>query len=208
MNRHCFLRSLPVVIVLALVSCSDSSSGSSAPIASPAKTIHAPVAPGDTSSVPTETGAAATTPAAPPAPAGEPGPICDSIPGLDTVSAIVGEQMTGVEDNSSPTITIGDTLNISQRCDVSGGGFGTAIFERVDATQGGGLVAEVQAQGLVVDRQYPGLPGAIAWANGLTIEHDGLYYTATAITADTVGVENAPAAYDASAALLAAWIGA
>jgi len=137
---------------------------------------------------------------------GEPGPICDSIPSLDVLSSIIGEPVTTAADNSTPTVEIdGDTV-IGQRCDVGGDGIASIVFERVDLATGAGLLDEIDAQGLAIDRPYPDLPGATAWANGLLIEHDGLFWSATAYTTSTVGQLDAPAAYDASAAVLSAWI--
>lgn len=136
----------------------------------------------------------------------EPGPICDSVPSLEVISGIVGESITAIEDNSQPSVVIEGNLIVQQRCDASGASAGAAVFERSDIASGAALLDEAAAQGLVVDRTWPELPGAVAWANGVTIEHDGLLYSAVAFTPDTIGQADAPAAYDASAALLIAWI--
>lgn len=127
----------------------------------------------------------------------EPGPICDSVSSLEVISGIVGEPLTAIEGK----------LIIEQRCDASGASAGAAVFERSDIASGAALLDEAASQGLVVDKTWPELPGAVAWANGVTIEHDGLWYSAVAFTLDTIGQADAPAAYDASAALLIAWIG-
>lgn len=197
-------------LALALAACGSSSgtksggtSGSSGPTQSSTAAGAAPAAPAASAATADPASAATAAPAAP----SEPGPICDSIPGLDVISTIVGEPLTAIDDHSQPAVEIEGTLHIAQRCEATGAAIGTAIFERSDLSSGAALLAEIESQGLIHDGSWPGLPGAVAWANGLTIEHEGLYYTATAITPDTVGQLDAPAAYDASAALLAAWIG-
>lgn len=139
--------------------------------------------------------------------AGEPGPICDSIPSLDVISSLIGEPIIEARDLSSPSVEIEGNLVIAQRCEANGGAVGTAIFERSDLVTGAAVLAGVGSQGLAYDGSWPALPGAVAWANGITIEHEGLYYTATAITGGTVGQQDAPAAYEASAALLTEWLG-
>lgn len=157
------------------------------------------------------TAAPATTPAtgapAVPEPAGDLGEVCESIPSLDELAAIVGSPLTNIDDYSSPTVEIDGETIVSQRCEVSGDGIGMAIFERYDLVSGQATIDGVRGQELAVDTTWPDLPGAVAWANGVMIEHDGLFLLATAITPDTVGVLDAPEAYEASAELLRAWIG-
>jgi len=137
---------------------------------------------------------------------GEPGPICDSIPSLDTLTSILREPVTMATDNSSPTVELGGDTVITQRCDVSSDGIASIVFERVDLTTGAAILAGIAAEDLAVNRSFPDLPGATAWANGVIIEHDSLFWSAVAITTTTAGQLDAPQAYDDSAAVLSAWI--
>lgn len=150
---------------------------------------------------------ATDTPATEAAAPDEPGPICDGVPSLEVVSAIVGEAVHSAEDNSTPTVVIEGQTSIDQRCDLSGDGVGSAIFERWDTATGDDVLAQITADGLVQDIEVPGLPDAVAWANGIMVQHEGLYWLTSAITPDTVGVMDAPGAYEASAALMLEWLG-
>jgi hypothetical protein len=199
------LRAIVSGMFLMVGSCSSSSPGTtgSAPtavvegssyIASPATVPH---------QTPVQAVDAAT------AVTGDPGPICDTIPGMGTISAAVGETMTTAKDISNPTQTIGEDVFISQKCDVSGDGFAVVQFERWDLKQGQATLApSPDSPDLIQDISFPELPGAIAWANNVVIEHEGLYYAVFAATPQSIGVDNSPEGYAAGAALLKAWINA
>lgn len=211
-RTRCLVAAVTVaaVTVVALTGCGSSGGGgatepsSSAAVLPPASV--ASITP-TTDSAPTVVDSVSTVPPEVASSGVEPGPICDSVPSLEVISGIVGEPLTAIEDNSQPSVMIEGKLIIEQRCDASGASAGAAVFERSDIASGPALLDEAASQGLVVDKTWPELPGAVAWANGVTIELDGLWYSAVAFTLDTIGQADAPAAYDASAALLIAWIG-
>ena len=123
------------------------------------------------------------------------------------ISKIVGDTMTAAEDRSAPTVEVDGALLISQKCDATGAGIASVSFERWDIRQGKATLAGVVPSQF--DKPYPGLDGAVSYGNGtVTIEHNGFYYSAFAITADEAGVPDSPAVYAASAAALTAWINA
>jgi hypothetical protein len=183
---------------LTLVSLSACSSEQT-PAATPDQSAPGPDAPGTTGPA----DPAASTPAPPLADGNEFFPICETIPSLDVISAIVGETLETVTDYSTPAVEIEGQVVINDRCEATGVGFGLAIFERYDVQQGNDLLETVTTVPISDSR----LPDAIGWANGVMVESDGVYWYATAITPATVGVADAPEAYLASTELLAAWMG-
>jgi hypothetical protein len=197
-------------VSLALAGCGSGGDDTAADSAAPSgatTTVEAQANGGSAAAAPTTVGSTSPGEGAA-APSAEPSPICDTIPSFEAISAIVGETVHTAEDNSDPTIQAADgsVLSISQRCDVSGDGIGNAIFQRWDPELGAGILATAESEGQLADYAAPGLPDAVAWANGIAFEHEGLTWYVTAITLDTVGVMDAPAAYDASAELMLAWV--
>jgi hypothetical protein len=135
-------------------------------------------------------------------------PICETVPPLDVISAIVGTPVATVTDYSDPVIEIEGTVTRNDRCEVVGDDIGLAIFERYDIESADAVLALVEGQGgTVVAIDDPRLSGAVGWGNGVMIESDGVYWYATAITPTTIGQFDAPEAYAASGDLLAAWLG-
>jgi hypothetical protein len=183
----------------------ESAAPSQAPSPDPAPTEAAPADP-----APAETAAAEPPPADEPAAEGveDLTPICDTLPPLDVISAIVGTPVSVVTDYSTPPVVIEDTATLNDRCEATGDDIGLGIFERYDVAQGDQILVaaeEIGAQVLPIDD--PRLPGAIGWGNGVMIISDGVYWYATAITPTTVGVADSPEAYASSTELLAAWLG-
>jgi hypothetical protein len=188
--------------VVSLGACSSEQAPAAVPGESvPAQSVNAPA---DSAAAPTEPPAPAASTSAPQS--AEPGelfPICDTIPALEVISAIVGTPVDTVTDYSTPPVEVDGQVLRDDRCEATGADIGLAIFERYDLQQGNDLLATVTT----VPIGDPRVPGAIGWANGVMIESDGAYWYATAITPSTVGVADAPEAYLASTDLLAAWIG-
>jgi hypothetical protein len=204
--------SLTALIVVAAACSSERRPEASSGDASVAVTPAAPSS-GSDGSAPTNPSSDATAPADTQAPA-EPAvdsndltPICETIPPLDVISGIVGAPVDTATDYSDPPVEIEGRLMIADRCEATGLDIGMAIFDRYDTVLGNSLLEGAQQTGSVVPISDPRLPGAVGWANGVMIESDGVYWYATAITPGTVGVADAPEAYAASTALLAAWLG-
>ena len=203
-------------LTLAATACGGASDSSPAETSEvPAASVSAPTEPvSDTSaSQPAESAASdggSAVPVAPPiAGPSDLTPICDTIPSLDAIGAILGGRMLSVEDLSTSVPTPdGVQAIISDKCEATGDPSEVRIadFQRLDAVTGAGVIALAQEQGLVFDRSWPELPGAVAWSNTVTIERDGLYYSTFGLTIDVAGVADSPEAYDMAAALLTAWL--
>jgi hypothetical protein len=116
--------------------------------------------------------------------------------------------VTTVTDYSLPLVELEGQVLRTDKCEATGDDIGLGIFERYELQQGQDLLDTVEAQGgTVVAIDDPALAGAVGWANGVMIESDGVWWYATAITPETLGQLDSPAAYDVSAQLLAAWLG-
>ena len=125
-------------------------------------------------------------------------PICDTIPTPAEVSEVVGEPFTEAIDQSDP---LGDPKNCELVADT--GVFVT--FNWMSAELGSGVLAELESQGQVVPYSNPDLPGATAYANTVTVEHDGFYWEVQLV--NPFLAINDPAVLDLSARLLTAWLG-
>jgi hypothetical protein len=137
-------------------------------------------------------------------------PICDTIPSLEEISAILAAAVTTTEDLSSTVVMpAGVDQVITDKCEAtseSSASVTIASFERFDLVSGQGIITQAKEQGLEADFASGDLPGAFAWANGLMIEDDGVYLYATAITELSLTSPDSPAIYEMSAALLKAWL--
>lgn len=124
-------------------------------------------------------------------------PICDTIPTPAEVSEVVGEPFTEAIDQSAP---LGDPKNCELVADT--GVFVT--FNWMSAELGSGVLAELESQGQVVPYENPDLPGATAYANTITVEHEGFYWEVQVV--NPFLPINDPAVLDLSARLLTAWL--
>ncbi len=198
--------SLGAIIVASLAACGSSSDASpsatstatasvDAEIASSPTATPDPATPADAAAIPIETIAVASVVA-------ELGlevmKICETVPSLEVLSGIVGEPLTKLTELSDPGE--GD-------CEAtSDDGIGIAKFQKYDLLDGAALAEAVKTQNIVDSYTSAEFPMALAWGNGLMVEHDGAFYSATAITLASIMEPSSAAAYDMSAKLLSAWL--
>lgn len=145
--------------------------------------------------------AAHTTPVANTAtPAAADAPICDTIPTLDAIAAVLGEPLTRTMPlDRGPGWTI---------CDVSGDGMGNVQFGRAvdaDLETSRRLAEELGYE--LVSVQDAGLVDAYAVAGTVWVIIEGVEYSVSAIGSDTIGQDTFALTQQRGAELLATWLG-
>lgn len=123
--------------------------------------------------------------------------ICASVPALDVINAQLTESATQlVELERGPGFAI---------CEANGGEVDNVQFQRMtDVTRELSIELANEFGATVTDLSDP--PGGFAYSGAAAVVIDGVEWTVQAITWDTIGDPDSPAAIERSATLLRAWL--
>lgn len=123
--------------------------------------------------------------------------ICASVPSLDVINAQLTEPATQlVELERGPGFAI---------CEANGGEVDNVQFQRMtDVTRELSIELANELGATVTDLSDP--PGGFAYSGAAAVVIDGVEWTVQAITWDTIGDPDSPAAIERSATLLRAWL--
>jgi len=123
--------------------------------------------------------------------------ICASVPPLDVINAQLTEPATQlVELERGPGFAI---------CEANGGEVDNVQFQRLtDATRELSIELANELGATVTDLSDP--PDGFAYSGAAAVVIDGVEWTVQAITWDTIGDPDSPAAIERSATLLRAWL--
>ncbi len=127
------------------------------------------------------------------------GDPCATVPSLDTITAQLGEPITGVRK-----LERGPGTDL---CEAAGDGVANAQFTRVTPSSREDVVRIATGLGYTpADLGDPALPGAITYAGAVSVFVDDVEYTVQAMAMDTAGDPNSSIAAQRSAALLVLWL--
>jgi hypothetical protein len=125
------------------------------------------------------------------------GPICESIPTIDAVRAVIDEPFAAGEETSDP---LGDP----QECQLFSETAVFVGFTWFSKELGAGMLDELAKQGQIIAFSDPALPEAAAYANSVIVPSDGVYWQVSVVN-PFVGSDS-PELRDAAAQLLTLWM--